>query len=99
MDNIENKVAFGMVLEEDSMNQLVHGMPMPSGCARVLVDGIIQKDALVPVPVRGEIEKVQEAVGSQLAWPRNLIVYPTMTKTVRTCINFLRLCTTWVYMF
>lgn len=99
MDNIENKVAFGMVLEEDEMNKSVHGMPMPPGCVRVLVDGIIQKDALVPVPVRGEIEKVQEAVGSQLAWPRNLIVYPTVTKMVCTCIYFLRLCTTWVYMF
>lgn len=82
MDNIENKVAFDMVLEEAELNKLVHGVPMPEGCVRVLVDGIIQKDALVPVPVLGEIEKIQKTVGSQLAWPWNLIIFPAVKNIV-----------------
>lgn len=82
MDNIENKVAFGMVLEDSHLNESIHGVPMPAGCVRVLVDGSIQEEALVPVPVPGEIETVRQAVGSHLAWPRDMIIFPTVTKKV-----------------
>lgn len=77
MDSVKNKVAFGMAIEDEEMNEKIHGMPMPPGCLRVWVDGSINDNALVPVPVPGEIEKVHEAVGSQVAWPKDLITFPT----------------------
>lgn len=47
-----------MVLEDPEMNKLIHGVHLPPGCVRVLVEGSIQDDALVPVPVHSEIETV-----------------------------------------
>lgn len=82
MDNIENKVAFGMVFCEEGMSTSVHGVPLLPGYARVQVDGIIKEDALVPVPVAGEIETVRQAVGSLLAWPKDLIIFNPSTAEV-----------------
>lgn len=80
VDNIENKVAFGVVFDEgDGKSKSVHGVPLQPGCLRVSVDGSIKPDALVPVPIDGEIEKVHQAVGSHLAWPHDLIIFPTVT--------------------
>lgn len=77
MGSVDNKVAFGMAFEGEDMNNNIHGKPMQAGCLRVSVDGSIDGDALVPVPVLGEIEKVHQAVGSHVAWPRDLIIFPT----------------------
>lgn len=81
---MHNIVAFGMAMTDGDMNEKIHGMPMPHGCIRVLVDGSINDQALVPVPVPGEIEKVHEAVGSHVAWPKDLIIFPTVV----VCISF-----------
>ena len=75
MDTIQRRVAFGIVFDDPEMNETVHGVPVPPGCMRVSVDGIIEPNALVPIPIPGEIEKVSEAVGSQLAWPKELIIF------------------------
>ncbi|KAL8118050.1 hypothetical protein AgCh_015809, partial [Apium graveolens] len=83
VDSIENKVAFGTVFEDDEMNVSVHGVPLKPGHARVSVDGHIQPDGLVPVPIPGEIEHVREAIGSHLAWPQNLISLRTIVKKKR----------------
>lgn len=64
------------------MAPTVHGLPLKPEHARVSVDGIIKGDALVPVPVAGEIETVQQAVGSLIAWPRDLIIYSIPTVEV-----------------
>ncbi|KAK1401439.1 putative Ulp1 protease family catalytic domain-containing protein [Heracleum sosnowskyi] len=80
VESIENKVAFGTVFDEDEMNVSVHGVPLKAGHVRVSVDGHIQPDAFVPVPVPGEIEIIRQAVGSHLAWPRHLIIFPNLTK-------------------
>ena len=80
MDSIDNKVAFGTVFDKgENISRVVHGVPMPPGCLRVSVDGYIKPEALVPMPVIGEIEKVYEVVGSHLAWPEDLIIFPTDT--------------------
>lgn len=79
METLENKVAFGTVFDDEEMNVSVHGVPLKPGHVRVSVDGHIKPDALVPVPIAGEIQKVSEAVGSHLAWPRDLIIFPNMT--------------------
>lgn len=56
------------------MGTKVHGVILRPGHLRVSVDGIIKPDALVPVPIAGEIEMVRQALGSHLAWPQHLIV-------------------------
>ena len=87
MDTIENKVAFGTIFDDDdSVNVSVHGVPLKPGHVRVSVDGHIQPDALVPVPVPGEIEQVREAVGSHVAWPRNLISLRTVVVVFYMCL-------------
>lgn len=81
MDNIDNKVAFGVVFDDDNMCKKVHGLPLERGFVRVSVDGIIKPDALVPVPIAGEIETVRQAIGTHLAWPENMIIF-TSTPSV-----------------
>lgn len=77
MERVDNKVAFGMVFpQEGEMSNNIHGRPMPTGCARVSIDGCIQPDALLPVPA-GEMDTVIQAVGSHVAWPEDLIIFPT----------------------
>uniref|UniRef100_A0A166AHC5 DUF8039 domain-containing protein n=1 Tax=Daucus carota subsp. sativus TaxID=79200 RepID=A0A166AHC5_DAUCS len=79
---IDNKVAFGVVIpSEDGLCNKIHGRDMPIGCLRVSVDGLLpdsNKDALLPVPVPGEMELVTEYVGSHVAWPENLITFPSV---------------------
>ncbi|XP_074374273.1 uncharacterized protein LOC141714667 [Apium graveolens] len=80
VENIDNKVAFGVVFDDgDGMSRSVHGVPLEPGFVRVGVDGSIQDDALVPVPVVGEIETVQQAIDSHLAWPKDMIIYTSTT--------------------
>ncbi|XP_074377820.1 uncharacterized protein LOC141719345 [Apium graveolens] len=80
VESIDNKVAFGVVFDDgDGMSRAVHGVPLEPGFVRVGVDGSIQDDALVPVPVVGEIETIQQAIGSHLAWPKDMIIYTSTT--------------------
>ncbi|KAL8121084.1 hypothetical protein AgCh_018015 [Apium graveolens] len=73
---LENKVAFGLLFDDEDMNKSVHGVPIQPGCAHVSVDGPIQGQAKIPTPVVGEIETVDQAVGSHVSWPRDLIIFP-----------------------
>lgn len=85
VDNIENKVAFGVAYEEGGeMSTTIHGVPLKAGFIRVGVDGSIKGDALVPVPVVGEIETVDQAIGSHLAWPKDMIIF---SPTVEVCYH------------
>ncbi|KAL6578540.1 hypothetical protein OROMI_008756 [Orobanche minor] len=86
VDTIENKVAFGLVFDDEELNKFIHGVPLPPGCARVSVDGPIKGDALIPIPIAGEIETVDQAVGSYVSWPRELIIVqnaPPVAKSKR----------------
>ncbi|XP_074365007.1 uncharacterized protein LOC141706073 [Apium graveolens] len=81
LDCIENKVAFGTVFDDhEEMNVSVHGVLLKPGHVHVSVDGHIQPEASVLVPIPGEIEVVRQTVGSHVAWPRELIIYPTVAK-------------------
>lgn len=74
--SIDTKVAFGVVFPvEDGSSNKIHGKDMPPGCLRVSVDGCTKPDALLPVPVPGEMEVVHQAVGSLVAWPAELICF------------------------
>lgn len=84
MESVDNKVAFGRVIDDEDMNKTIHGTPIHPKCFCVSVDGSINDNALVPVHVPGEIMKVSEAVGSHLAWPKDLVIFPTIV----VCISF-----------
>ncbi|KAL1818593.1 hypothetical protein ACET3Z_013462 [Daucus carota] len=81
VDNIENKVAFGTIFDDTELNTVVHGVPIQPGHVRVAVDGAIQGDALLPVPVEGELETVKQAIGSMVSWPEDLITIAPVVKT------------------
>ena len=49
--------------------QTVHGKTLEQGHVRVAVIRAVVPDAMVPVPVKGEIEIVAKAVGSCVQWP------------------------------
>lgn len=88
MESIENKVAFGMAFPPDhEMSLKLHGSPLPAGCLRVSVDGSINAAALLPVPIAGVMEKVEEAIGSHVAWPEHLIIYPTSVVCISRLIT------------
>ena len=61
------------------MSVSVHGVPLQPGFIRVAVDGSIKDDALVLVPIVGEIETVHQAIGSHLAWPKDMIIFTGAT--------------------
>lgn len=74
-------MAFGLVFDDEAMNKSIHGKPIQPGCVRVSVDGPIRGDALIPFPIVGEIETVDQAVGSHVSWPRDLIIMPNAPTT------------------
>ncbi|KAL8135256.1 hypothetical protein AgCh_010063 [Apium graveolens] len=76
-NSIDIKVAFGVAFPRDgNLSSSIHGRTMPPGCLRVCVEGFIKEETLIPVSVPGEIETVEHAVGSYVAWPEKLIIYP-----------------------
>lgn len=79
MDNINNIVAFGTVFEEGDISKTLHGVPLKEGTVRVSVDGILKSDAVLPFPIKGEMEFVRDAIGSHVAWPKDLVIQ-TMIK-------------------
>lgn len=72
--NTTNIVAFGTIVEDESANKTIHGTKFREDCIRVTVDGGIQYDAALPCPVKDELETVRQAIGSHVAWPKNLII-------------------------
>lgn len=80
-------MAFGMVFDDEGMDTTIHGVPLEPGCACVSVDGLIKGNALVPIPVKGEIETVEQAVGSYVSWPRDLIIFSDAPTVTAVCIS------------
>ncbi|KAL6223071.1 hypothetical protein ACLB2K_006461 [Fragaria x ananassa] len=76
VDTVENIVGIAKVIDVggESSNQLLHGVPLGENNMRVSVIRAIEGDALVPIPVRDEILTVDDAVGSCVAWPKDLVV-------------------------
>ncbi|KAL8120743.1 hypothetical protein AgCh_017791 [Apium graveolens] len=79
VDQIKNKVAFGMIFDYP-LNSLVHGVPMQPVNVRVSVDGAIHVDALLPMPIEGELETVRQTIGSTVSWPQDLITVASLVK-------------------
>ncbi|KAI5317293.1 hypothetical protein L3X38_037000 [Prunus dulcis] len=70
-----NIVASGTIVEINVPNQPVHNVPLGEGSIRVAVNCALKGDSPLPIPVKGVFETVGDALGSQVAWPQDLIVF------------------------
>ncbi|KAF9595202.1 hypothetical protein IFM89_037788 [Coptis chinensis] len=71
-----NIVAKGKVYVELGPETKLHNVPLGPNNARVSVDKILEgKDHVaLPIPVRDELVILKDALGSQVAWPKHLVV-------------------------
>ncbi|KAF7113061.1 hypothetical protein RHSIM_RhsimUnG0164900 [Rhododendron simsii] len=72
--SIENIVAHGRMYERVSSDETIHTLPLGELNVRVCVDFVIIPHALLPIPIPGDVTSVGEAVGYELAWPKNLVL-------------------------
>ncbi|WOG95172.1 hypothetical protein DCAR_0414475 [Daucus carota subsp. sativus] len=66
-----NFVAYGIV---DTISDVLHGKPLEKENARVSITRVIQGAAKIPFPIGDEIMTVEQACGTFIAWPRDLIL-------------------------
>ncbi|XP_062021061.1 uncharacterized protein LOC133737549 [Rosa rugosa] len=71
---VENIVAYATVMECDDPSQTIHGAPLGDGNKRVSIYTALDEKPKVPFPVKDEIETVKQAMGSWVAWPKDLII-------------------------
>lgn len=72
--SLDNIVAHGTVFEKLGPEEPLHTVPLGEANFRVCIDFVIEKDAILPVPIPGEVNIVGEATGYHVAWPKNLIL-------------------------
>lgn len=53
---------------------VLHGVPMPKGCLRVSVDEVVDGSALLPFRISDDMDTVESALATHVAWPANLVV-------------------------
>ncbi|KAH9619182.1 hypothetical protein KSS87_010210, partial [Heliosperma pusillum] len=66
-------VAIGTIYPLEGSNQVIHGTPLLIGNARVSVDKILEGTAPLPFPTP-YLERVGDAIGSFVQWPKELII-------------------------
>ncbi|XP_040367479.1 uncharacterized protein LOC112180552 [Rosa chinensis] len=78
IDTVENIVAIGTVISIDleTKQQTIHGVPLGEENLRVSITETVVPEALLPFPIKDEIVKVKDAIGTCVAWPRNLVIAP-----------------------
>lgn len=58
----------------NQMGDKIHNIPLPAGHVKVTIDIVLEKNALLPVPVEvDDIRLMRDAIGTFVAWPANLI--------------------------
>ena len=58
----------------NTLGELLHTKPLPTGCLKVSVDIAIEMDALLPYPDDvSDATLVGDSIGSFVAWPSSLI--------------------------
>ncbi|XP_058770990.1 uncharacterized protein LOC131644494 isoform X3 [Vicia villosa] len=66
----------------NTLGELLHTRPFPTGCLKVSVDTALEKDALLPHPDDfSDATLVGDAIGSFVAWPSSLISVDDETPT------------------
>ena len=53
---------------------MVHNSPIPSGYMKVGIDYAIEENTPLPVPLEGVADVINEAIGTIVLWPIELIV-------------------------
>lgn len=66
-----NIVAYATV---DTKCQVLHGKQLEKENVRVSITRVLQGSEKIPFPIQDEIVTVEQAVGTYIAWPRNLIM-------------------------
>ena len=78
LGSLNNIVAIGTIVEVavQSSHQTIHGIPLGEGNVRVSVIRTVIDNAKLPFPINDEIMTVHDAIGTCVAWPKNMIVLP-----------------------
>ncbi|XP_062019479.1 uncharacterized protein LOC133736053 isoform X1 [Rosa rugosa] len=71
----------GMVIPLDGP---IHGVPLGDGNVRVSVEVPIKGEALLPIPIGDEIVTLRQAIGTHVAWPRNLVIVTNEKPKLKT---------------
>jgi len=53
---------------------MLHNSPIPPNHVKVMIDVVVDREALLPIPLDEDTAKLGEAVGTCVAWPINLVV-------------------------
>ncbi|PRQ18019.1 putative transposase, Ptta/En/Spm, plant, transposase, Tnp1/En/Spm [Rosa chinensis] len=79
LGSIDNVVAVATIVEvnKECKSQLIHGVPLGEGNMRVSILLSVVDSALLPFPIKDEILTVRDAIGTYVAWPKDLIIFPT----------------------
>lgn len=81
MGSVDNIVAHATIIESgDDLKAVIHGRPLGNDNRRISVYYAIDEKAKVPFPVEDEIVTVKHAMGSWVAWPKDLIILPNEVK-------------------
>ncbi|KAF9600660.1 hypothetical protein IFM89_011243 [Coptis chinensis] len=82
VDFKSNVVAKGIVYEELGPETKLHNVPLGQYNSHVAVGKILEgkEQALLPVPVGDKLKFVEDAIGSHVAWPRELVVKANQDK-------------------
>lgn len=76
LGSINNIVAIASIVEVDieCSNQTIHCVPLGDKNVRVSILRPLVPEAKLPFPIKDDIVTVKDAVGTFIAWPRDLIV-------------------------
>ncbi|XP_062027082.1 uncharacterized protein LOC133743232 [Rosa rugosa] len=78
IDSVENIVAIGTIINVDleTNQQTIHGVSLGEENVRVSIIRTLVHEALLPFPIKDEIVTVKDAIGTCVAWPKNLVITP-----------------------
>ena len=74
LGSIDHIVAHATVMKCDDPSQTVHGVPLGDKSLRVFIYCALEEKALVPFSMQDEIRTVKQAMGSWVAWLKELII-------------------------
>lgn len=63
-----------MVFEKIGPNEKIHNVELGEHNVRVSITKALYPNASLPVPVYGEMEIVEDAIGSLVAWPKEFVL-------------------------
>ncbi|XP_062015019.1 uncharacterized protein LOC133731647 isoform X2 [Rosa rugosa] len=74
--SVDNIVAFGTIVEVDveATQQTIHGVPLGEENVRISITKAVVANALLPFPIKDEIVRVADAIGTCVAWPKSLVI-------------------------